>query len=113
MRGQIRRVFTNTVAVNNRMILLFDIGNTHTHLGLADGRSVLRQADIPTFAWLAGGGPGRVKNFIGNAKIEGAALCSVVPRVTPIVKKYVHAEWKREALELTHETLRGVGIDYP
>jgi len=95
------------------MILLFDIGNTHTHLGLADKKRVVRQADIPTFAWLAGGGPGRVKNFIGTSKIEGAALCSVVPRVTPIVKKYVRAEWKHETLELNAGTVRGVGIDYP
>jgi type III pantothenate kinase len=95
------------------MILLFDIGNTHTHLGLADRRRVLRQADIPTYAWIAGGGPGRVKNFLGKAKIEGAALCSVVPRATPIVKKFVSSEWKLDALELNPTTIRGVGIDYP
>lgn len=95
------------------MILLFDIGNTHTHLGLADNKRVLRQADIPTFAWIAGGGPGRVRNFLGNARVEGAALCSVVPRATPIVKKFARTEWKLEALELNPETLRGVGIDYP
>ena len=95
------------------MILLFDIGNTHTHLGLADDRRVVRMADIPTFAWFAGGGPGRVKNFIGSAKIDGAALCSVVPRATPMVKKYVQAAWKRELLELIPATIRGVGIDYP
>ncbi len=95
------------------MILLFDIGNTHTHLGLADGRRVLKQADIPTFSWMAGGGPGRVKNFVGSGKIEGAALCSVVPRATPLVKKFVSAAWKLETLELHAGTIRGVGIDYP
>jgi type III pantothenate kinase len=95
------------------MILLFDIGNTHTHLGLADDRRVVRLVDMPTFAWMAGGGPGRVKNFIGNAKISGAALCSVVPKATPVAKKFVQAEWKLEALELNSETIRGVGIDYP
>jgi len=95
------------------MILLFDIGNTHTHLGLADGRRVLRLADIPTFAWLADGAPGRVKQFVGPAKIDGAALCSVVPRATPLVKKFVRATWKIETLELHAGTIRGVGIDYP
>ena len=95
------------------MILLFDIGNTHTHIGLADGRRVFKQSDIPTFSWMAGGAPGRVKSFIGNGKIEGAALCSVVPRATPLVKKYVQATWKLEALELNATTIRGVGIDYP
>jgi type III pantothenate kinase len=95
------------------MILLLDIGNTNTHVGLADGRRVLKQADIPTFAWIAGGGPGRLKNFAGNGKIEGAALCSVVPRVTPLVKKFVRAAWKLDALELNAATIRAVGIDYP
>ena len=95
------------------MILLFDIGNTHTHLGLADGRRVVRQADIPTFAWLAGGAAARVKKFIGKEKISGAALCSVVPRVTPLTKKFIRAAWKIEALELTPVTVRGVGINYP
>ena len=95
------------------MILLFDIGNTHTHAGLADGRGVLKQTDIPTYAWIAGGGPGRVKHFMGNVKLEGAALCSVVPRVTPLVKKFVQTAWKLDPLELTAATLRGVGIDYP
>ena len=95
------------------MILLLDIGNTHTHLGLADARRVLRQADIPTFAWFAGGAPGRVKNFIKNTPVTGAALCSVVPRATPLVKKFVTATWKFEPLVLNATTIRGVGIDYP
>ena len=95
------------------MLLLFDIGNTHTHLGLADGRRVVKQADIPTFAWLAGGAAARVKKFVGKNEIDGAALCSVVPCATPVAKKFVRTAWKLEALELTPNTLRGVGIDYP
>jgi len=95
------------------MLLLLDIGNTHTHLGLADARRVVRQADIPTFAWMAGGAPGRVKKFIGSEKISGAALCSVVPRATPLVKKFVGVTWRIEPLELTAATIHGIGIDYP
>jgi type III pantothenate kinase len=95
------------------MILLFDIGNTHTHIGLADGRRVWKQADMPTFSWMAGGAAGRVKTFLGSSQIEGAALCSVVPRATPLVKKFVQATWKLEVLELHAGTIRGVGIDYP
>ena len=95
------------------MIVLFDIGNTHTHLGLADGKRVVKQTDIPTFAWFAGGAAVRLKKFIGREKISGAALCSVVPRVTPLAKKLVRAAWKLEALELTSTTVCGVGIDYP
>jgi type III pantothenate kinase len=68
---------------------------------------------MPTFSWLAGGAAGRVNAFIGSSKIEGVALCSVVPRATPLVKKFVQATWKFEVLELHAGTIRGVGIDYP
>jgi type III pantothenate kinase len=94
------------------MILLFDIGNTHTHVGLANGRRVLRQTDIPTLTWFGGGARPRVEKFVGAIKVEGVVLCSVVPRATPRVRQAVRAIWKQEVLELTPETLRGVGIDY-
>ena len=95
------------------MILLFDIGNTHTHVGLADGRRVLKQMDIPTRDWSGGKANTRVVKFAGAKKINGAALCSVVPRATPLVRRMVRVLWKLSALELTPKTLRGVGIDYP
>jgi type III pantothenate kinase len=95
------------------MILLFDIGNTHTHVGLANGRRVLRQFDIHTGEWSGGDAKMRVAKFVGAKKIEGVVLCSVVPRVTPFVRKAVRRLWKLNALELTPKTLRGLGIDYP
>ena len=95
------------------MILLFDIGNTHTHVGLADDRRVRRQTDIPTLTWFGGGVTALVKKFIGAAKIDGAVLCSVVPRATPLVRKSVRTLWNLDTLELTPKMSRGVGIDYP
>ena len=114
------------------MILLFDIGNTHTHVGLADGKRVIKQADIPTLAWFGGSASALVLKIIGRNKIEGVAVCSVVPRATPLVRKFAaklgapstssarkgkkhRAELVLGAplLELTPKTLRGVGIDYP
>jgi type III pantothenate kinase len=95
------------------MILLFDIGNTHTHVGLADGERMVKQADIPTLAWFGGSAVARVQKIVGKNKIVGVALCSVVPRVTPLACKAARSVWKVEALELTPQTLRGVGIDYP
>ena len=95
------------------MILLFDIGNTHTHLGLADEKRVLKQTDISTLTWFGGGAAALVKKFTGKNKISGAILCSVVPRATPLVKKYARTAWKVNALELNPTTIRGVGIDYP
>jgi type III pantothenate kinase len=95
------------------MILLFDIGNTNTHLGLANSRRVVRQADIPTATWFSGKARSLVAKFVGTAPVNGAALCSVVPRATPLVRKAVRRLWNLDTLELTPRTLRGVGIDYP
>lgn len=95
------------------MLLLFDIGNTHAHLGLATDTRVIKQANVPTREWFGGKAGTLVKKFVGARSIHGAMLCSVVPRATPFVRKYVRANWKLPALELTPKTLRGVGIDYP
>ncbi len=95
------------------MILLFDIGNTNTHVGLANGRRIVRHTDIPTADWFAGQALARLARFVGRVALEGAAICSVVPRATPVVGKAVRQRWKLAALELTPKTLRGVGIDYP
>lgn len=95
------------------MILLFDIGNTHTHLGLANARRVLRQMDVPTAGWRSGSAAARIRKFVGRTKLTGVALCSVVPSATPRITRFVRQTWKLPALELTPDTLRGVGIDYP
>src|ERR1051325_1939407 len=95
------------------MILLFDIGNTNTHVGLAGGGRVVKQTNIPTAEWQNGGVRDALLKFIGRSSVEAAALCSVVPRTTPLVLKAVWQLWKVDALELTPKILRGVGIDYP
>jgi type III pantothenate kinase len=95
------------------MVLLFDIGNTHTHLGLGDARRVRRQANIPTQSWLDGSATRSVRRFVGNSTIDGAAVCSVVPKATPKAALAVKREWGVEPLALTPKTARGIGIDYP
>jgi type III pantothenate kinase len=96
------------------MLLLFDIGNTHTHLGLADSRQVLRQSNFPTTDWFGGGEAAKqAKQFAGNTALRGAILCSVVPRATPFVRGALKRLWSLECLELNPKTVRGVGIDYP
>lgn len=95
------------------MILLLDIGNTHTHLGLANDRRVLRQANLRTADWLAGRGQTRLQRWVRGVALSGAALCSVVPRATPLVKQAVGTLWRGECLELTVRTVTGLRIDYP
>jgi type III pantothenate kinase len=95
------------------MILLLDIGNTNTHLGLADSKRVFKQADFPTATWLDGAAGKHVARFVTRARLAGAALCSVVPQVTPSVCQFVKGRWGFPCLVLTPRTLRGVSIDYP
>src|SRR6266571_6547834 len=58
------------------MILLIDIGNTHTHLGLASQKRVRKQANIATALWFGGDAMKRMKRFVGRTVLDGAALCS-------------------------------------
>jgi type III pantothenate kinase len=95
------------------MLLLLDIGNTHTHLGLADGTGVHRQGDIKTAGWLDGTAVADLKRFLRHSKPQGAVLCSVVPRATAPAMKAARATGAASVIELNSRTLRGVGIDYP
>jgi len=73
----------------------------------------VKSADIPTATWFGAASAKVLKKFVGRARLKGAALCSVVPRATPFVRKSVRRLWKLDSLELTPGTLHGVGIDYP
>lgn len=95
------------------MILLFDIGNTHTHLGLATAHGVVRQMNTPTSGWHTGDAERSVRRFVGSTKLRGSALCSVVPVATPLVRQAVAQTWRLPCLELNPRTLKGLGIDYP
>ncbi|MEK7675950.1 MAG: type III pantothenate kinase [Verrucomicrobiota bacterium] len=95
------------------MILLLDIGNTHTHLGLANGRRVIKQADIPAAAWFDGAAARLLMKFAGRARLKGAALCSVVPRATPLARRLAERCWPLRVLELSCKNVCGVGINYP
>lgn len=95
------------------MILLFDIGNTNTHIGLANEGRVTRHTDIPTAAWFSGEAQAQLARFVGRVRLGRVAICSVVPRATAPVRQVVKALWDLASLELTPATLWGLGIDYP
>ena len=95
------------------MLLLLDIGNTNTHLGLANASRVISQANIPTAAWSRGAAKRLLLKFSEGARLHGAALCSVVPRATPAAVKTIQQLCHLNCLELTPRSLRGVGIEYP
>src|SRR5512138_365700 len=95
------------------MILLLDIGNTNTHLGLANTKKVIGQADIPTSKWGERSAGILLKRFVKAHRLAGAILCSVVPRVTPLAIECIRLAWGIRCVELNPSTLRGVGVSYP
>jgi type III pantothenate kinase len=100
-------------AVQSCMILLLDIGNTHTHLGLGDARRVVRQTTFRTADWETGRAAATLRRFVGRTILHGSALCSVVPETAPVAVRAIRKLWRLSCLELTPRTLHGVGIDYP
>jgi type III pantothenate kinase len=97
----------------SRMLLLFDIGNTHTHVGLASRSKVLRQTNIPTAGWAQGKWRLELQTFVRKNKITGISICSVVPSATPHILKAAAAYGKLPTTILTHKNVSGVGIKYP
>ncbi len=95
------------------MILLCDIGNTHTHLGLANRSRVTKQANIPTGKCFGGSLTKLIEDFLGGTHLEGVAICSVVPRLTPHVCRAIKTRYSLACLELTAKTAVGIGIEYP
>jgi type III pantothenate kinase len=95
------------------MILLLDIGNTHTHLGLANSTRVFKQANIATAGWSDGSAQRQITRFMGRTRLGGAAWCSVVPSASRKTRAALRRRWRLPGLELTPATLSGVGLDYP
>jgi type III pantothenate kinase len=95
------------------MILLIDIGNTHTHLGLGGARTILRTVNLKTADLLAGTASDALRKFVGRRSLRGACLCSVVPAAVKPALQLVRELFALEALQLTPKTIRGVGIRYP
>ena len=95
------------------MLLLIDIGNTHTHVGLCAQERIAKQIDLPTRIWGSAHSKNALRRFVGRNRLRGAALCSVVPTCTPLVCQLISRLWSVRCLELTPQTLVGLGIDYP
>jgi type III pantothenate kinase len=95
------------------MIALFDVGNTHTHIGLANSARVLRRINLPTADWRQGRSQSAAAKFFRGRALDGAAYCSVVPAATPLVAAFIREKLRVPAVALDSSTVRGIGIDYP
>jgi type III pantothenate kinase len=95
------------------MILLLDIGNTHTHVGLATDRRVLRHKNLVTAGWFDTRMDRGLRRFLGRQHLDTAVFCSVVPRATQRLQRWFRDHLMPAPLQLTPQSLRGLGIDYP
>jgi type III pantothenate kinase len=93
------------------MVLLLDIGNTHTHFAVSK-KGMPRHGDVtPTALWQQGKVPPAILRRAGH--LRAVALCSVVPEATRQARVAIRKQWGAPVFELTASTVRGIGIDYP
>src|SRR5678815_780802 len=94
------------------MLLLLDIGNTHTHVGLASLKSVRSQENVATDGWFSGTTQRQLSELGSKNRIEGVAFCSVVPKATSFCSVFAE-QLGVPMVELNFRTIAGVGIEYP
>lgn len=97
------------------VLLLLDIGNTHTHAGLAKNGRILRTADFTTPGWTDGSTTQALTRFLARhrSSIRGSALASVVPKATPHALHFLNSISPSQPLNLSARNARGIGIHYP
>jgi len=95
------------------MILLIDVGNTSTTLGLWDGAQVIKTGRVPTTQREAAVVLAEVRRWLGRRTPADAVLSTVVPAVRPLWRKVCGALGVREPLEVSHKLKLGVKISYP
>jgi type III pantothenate kinase len=108
-----RLSFDNPACSRCPVLLLLDIGNTHTHVALARGRRILRPINMPTPAWRSGRMLSLLSGYAADTSVVNVALCSVVPEATRLAIRDLRRAWKLKPFELNHRSVRGIGIDYP
>ncbi len=93
------------------MNLLLDIGNTHTHAGLARGKRIAPHDIFPTDDWQSARAKKWLRHFIGKQTPSTATLCSVVPAATRAARKILR-ELGLKPEVITHRNC-GLEVDYP
>jgi type III pantothenate kinase len=89
-------------------IFCLDVGNTHAHWGVVDGRRVLAQGEMATPAL----DTATLSSLLAAHPSAGIALASVVPKVTASIQPVLLSSG-RPFYHLQHDTLKGLGFDYP
>lgn len=89
-------------------IFCLDVGNTHAHWGVIEGRRVLAHGEITTQAL----DTAALTGLLAAQSPAGIALASVVPRVTAVIQPVLMSSGL-PFYHLQHDTVKGLGFDYP
>ena len=89
-------------------LFCLDVGNTHAHWGVVDGRRVLAHGEIPT----ASLDTVALTALLAAHPSEGVAFASVVPAATAVLQPTL-LSCGRPCFHLRHDTVKGLGFDYP
>jgi type III pantothenate kinase len=96
-----------------QLVMLVDIGNTNTHLGMADARGVVKHEEMPTRYWREGKAARRLARFHSTLEMAGMSFCSVVPQATRLVRRWAGSHCAGQVFELSVGSICGIGVDYP
>jgi type III pantothenate kinase len=108
------RLFTQTVPRQFwRVLLLLDIGNTHTHVGCVRGPRIVRQTEFPTCDWFDGRMARHLRQYLEGKIVTDVAFGSVVPKATQAARGLFTREWRIDPFELNSQSMPGAAIDYP
>jgi type III pantothenate kinase len=95
-------------------VIVVDIGNTSTTVGVAVGSRVVRTGRL---ASSDGSDPKRIETLLrrlaSSGSVTDAVLCSVVPRLNPCWRHVLNRYTGREPLVVSHKIRLGVQVDYP
>ena len=108
-----KRALGKSLSASDETMLLFDIGNTHTHIGITKGDKIHEQFNLETQIWTNGAGAKKLGSLIAKRTITGVAIASVVPLATIGVRRFIRSCGLPTPFVLTAKTVAPIGIEYP
>jgi len=98
---------------NKQPILVVDIGNTSTSLGVFQNGKIGRIGRIEKNVQTLPSVSRQIRQTVGTKKLAGVCIASVVPALNSIWKLAIHDEFKLEPMWVNHRVNLGVSITYP
>jgi len=99
---------------SRKRIVVIDVGNTSTAVGLSCGGRILKRDRIATAIRAPAQLRAKIARLTGAASPDGVVLSSVVPAVNKLWKDVAHRLWRGVPfVNVNHRCKLGVSITYP